>query len=115
MDITLLSLWLWKKITNFHIKRKAFLHYKRQKYQTQVEKMEPHHTCRQIMDDTPNRRRIILTCKTTVVVVVVMIMMVRMAITEEEITYWKKIETQKKNIKTLIKPENIVWKRFKAR
>jgi hypothetical protein len=90
------------------------MHYKRQKYQTQqVEKMEPHHTCRQIMDDTPNRRRIILTCKTTVVV---MIMLIRMAITEEEeeITYWKKTETQK-NIKTSIKPENIVRKRFKAR
>jgi hypothetical protein len=67
------------------------MHYKRLKYQTQqVEKMEPHHTCRQIMDDTPNERRIILTCKTTVVVVedeevvvVVMIMMIRMAIMEE--------------------------------
>jgi len=46
-DITLLSLWLWKKITKFHIKRKAFMHYKRLKYETQqVEKMEPHYTCR---------------------------------------------------------------------
>ena len=52
------------------------------------------------MDDTPNGRRIILTYKTTVVVVMSMIRMIRMAIMEEEeeITYWKKTETQK-NIK----------------
>jgi hypothetical protein len=89
-----------RKVTKFHIKRKAFMHYKGLKYQTQhVEKMEPHHTCRQIMDDTRNGRRIIWTCKTTVVVV--MITMIKMAIMkeEEEITYWKKTEAPK-NIKT---------------
>jgi hypothetical protein len=43
-----------------------------------------------------------------------MIMMNRMTIMEEEeITYWKKTEAQK-NIKTLLKPQNILRKTFKA-
>jgi len=61
------------------------MHYTRLKYQTQqVERIEPHHACRQIMDGIPNGRRIILTCKTTVVVMMEAIME-----EEEEITYWK--------------------------
>jgi hypothetical protein len=79
------------------------MHYKRLKYQTeQVEKLEPHHTCRQIIDDIPNRKRIILAYKTTVVVVVVMIMMIRMPImeAEEEITYREEKEKEKKHTET---------------